>query len=284
MLVDTGATVTMLSTTLWDKVKDRLSFEIQEPGMKVYTADGDELKLEDAKRHLLLLKDESISLVYEGKIGCYRVEAEETVSIPPRSELIIHVPGKICTFDKEHLQTQGIVEPKEKEDANKPLTARTCVQPMKNNIVPVRLLNVESEPKVVYKNTEIGTFQETEQVTSNYAGEPAERPDIENLYQESVKHLTKKQAKEVKSFLWKYKSLFAKSNSDLGKTNIVKHRIDTGDARPIKQPVRRSPAHLSKEIERNIDEMLECNIIEPSTSPWASPIVLVKKKDNTFRF
>lgn len=52
----------------------------------------------------------------------------------------------------------------------------------------------------------------------------------------------------------------------------------------FKQPVRRAPAHLSKEIERNIDEMLEYNIIEPSISPWASPIVLVKKKDNSYRF
>lgn len=68
----------------------------------------------------------------------------------------------------------------------------------------------------------------------------------------------------MKAFLLQYTSLFAKSNNDLGKTNIVKHKIDTGDARPIKQPVRRAPAHLSKEIERNIDEMLEYNIIEPS--------------------
>lgn len=88
----------------------------------------------------------------------------------------------------------------------------------------------------------------------------------------------------MKAFLLRYGSLFAKSNNDLGKPYIVKHKIDTGDARPIKQPVCRAPVHLSKDIERNIDKMLEYNIIEPSKSQWASPIVLVKKKDNSYRF
>lgn len=88
----------------------------------------------------------------------------------------------------------------------------------------------------------------------------------------------------MKAFLLRYGSLFAKINNDLGKPNIVKHKIDTGDARPIKQPVRCAPAHLSKDIERNIDEILEYNIIVPSKSQWTSPIVLVKKKDNSYRF
>lgn len=189
----------------------------------------------------------------------------------------------MCTLDDRKLQSEDIVEYKEREDKNRPLTARTFVRPLEN-IVPVRLLNVDPEPKAVYKNTEIGQFQETDAVSSSDSCNLAERHDIEQLYLDSVKHLSKKQAKEVKVFLLRYGSLFAKSNNDLGKTNIVKHKIDTGDARPIKQPVCRAPVDLSKEIERNIDEMLEYNIIEPSKSPWASSIVLVKKKDNYYRF
>lgn len=235
----------------------------------------------DTKHGVLSFQDERIPVLYEGKFGCFRVVAKETVSIPPRSELI--VPGKMCTLDDRKLQSECIVESKEREDTNRPLTARTFVRPLEN-IVPVRLLNVDPEPKVVYKNTEIGQFQETDAVSSSDSCNLAERHDIEQLYQDSVKHLSKTQAKEVKAFLLQYTSLFAKSNNDLGKTNIVKHKIDTGDARPIKQPVRRAPAHLSKEIERNIEEMLEYNIFEPSISPWASPIVLVKKKDNSYRF
>lgn len=144
----------------------------------------------------------------------------------------------MCTLDDRELQSEGIVESKVKEDTNRPLTARTFVKPLEN-IVPVRLLNVDPEPKVVYKNAEIGQFQETDAVSFSDSCNLAERHDIEQLYQDSVKHLSKKQAKEVKAFLLRYGSLFAKSNNELGKTNIVKQKEknDTRDARPIKQAV-----------------------------------------------
>lgn len=59
----------------------------------------------------------------------------------------------------------------------------------------------------------------------------------------------------------------------LGHTGIAKHRIDTADARPIKQPPHRLPVHLQSQVEA----MLQAGIIEPSDSPWASPIFLIKE-------
>ena len=53
---------------------------------------------------------------------------------------------------------------------------------------------------------------------------------------------------------------------------------------PIKQrPYRLSPV-VKKEIDRQVDEMLEKGIIQESVSPWSSPVVLVKKKDGSYRF
>ena len=63
----------------------------------------------------------------------------------------------------------------------------------------------------------------------------------------------------------------------------IKHTIDTGTATPIRQrPYRHSP-EARKEIDRQVDKMLESGIIEESTSPWASPVVLVKKKSGGHR-
>ncbi|CAG2205410.1 unnamed protein product [Mytilus edulis] len=96
--------------------------------------------------------------------------------------------------------------------------------------------------------------------------------------------LSRSEKQKVKSLVQEYESLFAKTDSDLGKTSLVKHEIETGNARPFKEPPRRTPFHLSKVVKDNIDKMLENKVIEHSHSPWAAGIVLFKKKDDTYRF
>uniref|UniRef100_A0A5S6QM40 Reverse transcriptase domain-containing protein n=1 Tax=Trichuris muris TaxID=70415 RepID=A0A5S6QM40_TRIMR len=80
-----------------------------------------------------------------------------------------------------------------------------------------------------------------------------------------------------------YADIFA-DGENLGRTDVVQHRIDTGDAEPRRQPPRRIPFHQRKIVEQETQRMLRQGIIEPAEGPWASPIVLVRKKDGTFRF
>jgi len=59
--------------------------------------------------------------------------------------------------------------------------------------------------------------------------------------------------------------------------------IDTGSNRPIRESLRRNPrAHLD-ETDHQVDELLRNNFVEPATTLWASNVVLVKKKDGSFR-
>ena len=73
-------------------------------------------------------------------------------------------------------------------------------------------------------------------------------------------------------------------NDGLGDTSVLPHGINTGDSLQIKQHPRRLPYHYRGEIHKQVNEMLEKGVIQPSTSPWASPVVLVKKKDGAYRF
>ncbi|KAL1249395.1 hypothetical protein QQF64_020400 [Cirrhinus molitorella] len=57
------------------------------------------------------------------------------------------------------------------------------------------------------------------------------------------------------------------------------HRINTGAAGPVRQPVRRTPLGFQEEEERHLNAMLEAGVITPSASEWASPMVLAHKKD-----
>ncbi len=70
----------------------------------------------------------------------------------------------------------------------------------------------------------------------------------------------------------------------LGKTNVLTHRIYITQAVPIKQkPYRVSPTK-QKIIQQLIDEMLAADVIEPSSSAWASPVILIPKKTGGYRF
>ena len=96
--------------------------------------------------------------------------------------------------------------------------------------------------------------------------------------------MTEQQKKQLGKILEKYKDIFVTKKSELGKCGIVKHRIDTGDAKPIKQRAYRASGKDKELIQEEIKKMLEKGVIEKSTSPWASPIVIVPKKNGERRF
>ena len=60
--------------------------------------------------------------------------------------------------------------------------------------------------------------------------------------------------------------------------------IETGEARPKKQPIRRVLFALRQEVANQLTKMQRDGVIQPSRSPWSSPVVLVKKQDGTHQF
>jgi len=81
-----------------------------------------------------------------------------------------------------------------------------------------------------------------------------------------------------------FAEVFSTGKQDLGRTDLVYHHIHTGDEAPVKQPARRLPIHYQREVGKLLEEMQQQGVVEPSCSPWASPIVLVRKKDGSLRF
>lgn len=81
-----------------------------------------------------------------------------------------------------------------------------------------------------------------------------------------------------------YEDVFALTEEELGVTNVTQHKIETGDSVPIRQYARRIPYSMRPRVDELVDGMLQRNIIRPSSSPWASPIVLVAKRDGSLRF
>ena len=90
----------------------------------------------------------------------------------------------------------------------------------------------------------------------------------------------------LRNVIEKYAEAFVGSDGNIGHyVGEFKHRIDLIDPNKItqKRPYRVPPG-LRDEVEKQVKEMLRQRIIQPSTSPFCSPIVLVRKRDNKWRF
>ncbi|KAJ8033437.1 hypothetical protein HOLleu_23675 [Holothuria leucospilota] len=229
-----------------------------------------------------------------------RVILCETVVIAPGTESVIR--GEISGKFKGN---QGLVEPAEKFVSRHGLLVGKLLVNPENLVVPLRVFNPSFEPIRVYKGTVAGVLEEVAEVvgmegssngnqatpvrTVNTAADEGQGTDevphhLVGLLDSCGNRLEKEQYRQLKELLIQYGDVFSMSSSDLGRTTVVKHAIDTGSAKPIKQPARRVPVQ-QRQVERDlVKEMLTTGVIEPSASAWSSPVVLVKKKNGKTRF
>lgn len=92
------------------------------------------------------------------------------------------------------------------------------------------------------------------------------------------------QRAKLLALLQRFRSSFDCVKASLSRTSAVEHNIDTGSHPPLRQrPYRVSPKER-RIIDVHVDDMLQRDVIRPSNSPWASPVVLVTKKDGSIRF
>ena len=83
---------------------------------------------------------------------------------------------------------------------------------------------------------------------------------------------------KLKMFMWEFLDVISVGEKDLGRTKVLKHKVNTGDAPPIHQQARRMPYHQRETMKKILDDMLQQDVIEVSNGQWSSPIVLAKKK------
>ncbi|MCP4474745.1 MAG: RNA-directed DNA polymerase, partial [Gammaproteobacteria bacterium] len=94
---------------------------------------------------------------------------------------------------------------------------------------------------------------------------------------------TESEKESVREIVKEYNDVFAVEERELGDCNIVEVEIDTGEAKPIAQPLRRTPITVRDKVDQEIAVMMEMGIIQESMSDWASPIVAVSKPDGSVR-
>ena len=116
---------------------------------------------------------------------------------------------------------------------------------------------------------------------------PVDVPEhVDELFQAARKNCESiEQEEQLADLLNRYSSVFSSGEGDVGLTKLVEHSIPlVPGTRPIRQPPHRLGPEKEAEAERQVQELLEKGLIEPAGGAWSSPVVLVRKKDQSWRF
>ena len=139
--------------------------------------------------------------------------------------------------------------------------------------VAVQLDNLTEGDITLIPEWEVGTISSVH-LTQSPAGD--QMPQIPDS-------LSFEQQRDLRRLLDEYQDVFSKEGQPISSTSLVEHEIHTtGPA--VRLPFRRQNPVIRDIEQQQVKEMLRDEVIRPSTSPWASPVVMVKKRDGTMRF
>ena len=146
----------------------------------------------------------------------------------------------------------------------------------------------QSEETVLERSTNKGVFDtrvnlvQTRKPTSDESA--ARKRMLSQMLDFGEEGLTPEEVFQVRDCVLRAQDVFSVEKGELGNVGEIQHCIETGDSPPVRQPPRRVPFSVRPEISRMVNEMMQARVIQESSSPWASPVVLVRMKDGSLRF
>ena len=206
------------------------------------------------------------------------VFANRDLVFPPMSDSIFCVPSP--KFD-----TQTLFEP----TFVSPLLLFASTLSKADGYVKCRVINTSHQYVQVFKETPLGIASELPKKRMAEVNVQEIMSDINEKLVDPIANidmsksaLSKSDQRKFIDFLKTKRTVFAKHDYDLGKVGGVSGRLcDTGNAAPIRKAPYRIPVAYKQPVDEEISKMLKAGIIEPDNrSAWASPILMVKKKNS----
>ena len=210
---------------------------------------------------------------------------------------MIHISG-ITKINSHNKRLNVITKPRLDIDEYT-LPSYTSMRPGSKR-VGVALMNLSNAPITLNKGTVVATVKAANMVPSMLALNPShENCKPEEIPKKTLARLEKLFSKldlsgmddwspiereNMKKVFEDYHHLFALEDLELGRTDLVKHVIKLDDPKPFRERYRWIPPHQYEEVKKHLREMVEIGAICKSQSPWASAVVLVRKKTGELRF
>jgi hypothetical protein len=202
--------------------------------------------------------------------------------IPARCERVV-----LTRPDATMKTASALVEPSMKATPKGLYIASTLVEA--REWVSVRIVNVADRDQVLSKGTVVGHVEPVAWTTPVGDQEPPPPApglceQLQGVISDAKPNLDAIETQKFEGLIAEFRDVFAINSDDFGRTDRVCHRMDTGDARPIRQPPRRLPLAKEAEVDDMLDDVKGKGVIEVSEGLWSSPVVLVRKKNGDLRF
>ena len=140
----------------------------------------------------------------------------------------------------------------------------------------IAIHNHRPEPLQLHSGQNIGVLEVVTLVdtppTASRPG-PRHRPSL-------PERLSPLQQQQLNDLFREFSDVFSQGEDNLGSTPLLEHTIETHGP-PLRQPYRRQNPVVRREEMAQVQQMLASDVIRPSNSPWASPVVMVRKKDGS---
>src|SRR5271163_271741 len=203
----------------------------------------------------------------------------------------VEIPAKSQTVVPAKYQLRGLIDDScgnwitEAAETQDGLWVARIALPDRDENLPVLILNTNDEKLWLKKGSELAeaVVAQVEDSTEVKSVDGC-FTHVDPLVEDATDKLGVEERQQLKEIVRSYSDVFSSGEYDLGQTDLARHEINTGDAKPVKQALRRQPfAHLDA-IDKQVNDMLTAGIIEPSQSPWVANVVMVTKKDGSPRF
>lgn len=228
---------------------------------------------------------------------CYLLYPSKKVKVPPRSMVVCHCTPERATPSGTYVATMlDNLQPMSECPFTLP-NGLIEIKGRKNNLVTV--INESEETMHLPPSRAIAALERVpkhEIQPVHEAWSAMEHPVTEGLPHDETpqcdrtpklvlgEQASSQQTEAMTELVQNNQDLFAEKDTELGYTDRVEVTIDTGDHPPISQKPYRVPMSQRHLIDKQVQDMLDAGIIKPSDSPWASPVLLVPKRDGTQRF
>ena len=223
-----------------------------------------------------------------------RVSLVQSLKLPPSNTVLVPVRLESCVLKEGETL---LIEGEQLREQTGLVLENTVVDVPQDGLTHISLINMSGIMQTIPERTVVGEAQAAVVVTPESGPSDVPSTTIRKLSSSQEKERRKKlleilqlhdvpqsDVEQLRSFLSDNHDVFSLDKREWGETALVTMDINTGDAHPRRQVPCPMPFSVRQEVMKQLQDMQRDRVIQPSNSPWSSPVVMVRRKDGSHRF